>query len=56
MREVKVGDKVKFEYPGESQFNCELTVTQIVGEGEEALVFFDDGTHSRMRSLPEVKP
>jgi hypothetical protein len=51
---AKVGDTYKFEYPKEPQFNCELKVVRVLGDGPDDLVFFDDNTHSKQKHLTKV--
>lgn len=50
-----VGDKYKFEYPSEPQFNCLLTVVKVTGDGPNDLVFFDDESHSKQKNLVDFK-
>jgi hypothetical protein len=53
-RPAQVGERFWFGHPDEPQFNCELTVTQVHGNGPDDLVFFNDGTHSKQKNLVGV--
>lgn len=52
---AKIGDIYEFIYPQEPQFNRTLKVTEVIGNGPDDLVFFDDYTHSKQKDLLKVK-
>lgn len=45
------GNRIKFEYPDEPQFNCVLKVTKITGVEPDDFVLFEDGTHCKQKDL-----
>jgi hypothetical protein len=48
---ARVGDRFRFTHPTEPQFNCDLTVVRVLGDGPDDLVFFNDHTHSKQKHL-----
>lgn len=52
---ARVGDCFRFTYPDEPQFNCDLTVVRVYGDGPDDLVFFNDGTHSKQKHLEQIE-
>ena len=46
-----VGDRFKFTYPEEPEFNRELTVAKINGLQPEDAVFFDDHTYCKQKHI-----
>lgn len=48
---ANIGDRFRFTYPEEPQFNVELTVTEVKGFQPNDLVFFDDGTHCKQHVI-----
>lgn len=55
MTPARVGDRFRFVYPNEPQFNCDLTVVRVCGDGPDDLVFFDDTTHAKQKHLEQVE-
>ena len=48
---AKQGDRIRFTYPKEPQFNCDLTVVRVDGKHAEDFVYFDDHSHCKQKHL-----
>jgi len=51
----KVGDRYKFVYPDEPEFNCDLVIERITGEEPNDLIFWSDGTHTKQKYMWDVQ-
>ena len=52
---AKIGDRYRFIYDEEPQFNRDLTVVKVCGDGPDDLVFFNDDTHCKQKYIPRVE-
>jgi hypothetical protein len=55
IRPARVGDVYRFTYPDEPQYNCNLIVVRVLGDGPDDLVFFDDHSHTKQKHIPKVE-
>lgn len=51
---ARVGDRYRFVYENEPQFDRDLTVERVLGDGPDDLVFFNDHSHSKQKNLTNV--
>lgn len=51
---AKVGDFFLFLYKEERDFDCLLQVVHVNGEGPEDFVFWEDGSHTKQKHVPNL--
>jgi len=52
---ARVGERYRFAYPDEPQFNRDLTVTEVLGHGPDDLVLFDDHSHTKQKYIDKIE-